>query len=67
MLSGTSRDKSAAMRIRMNRRHCRARLIKDFPSVAVADEADKFRGRARPATNLMIDNGQPATALKDVR
>ena len=51
----------------MNKRHCRARLIKDLPCVAAADEADKLRGRARRATNLFIYDGQPATALKSVR
>jgi hypothetical protein len=49
------------MRIRVNRRHCRARLIKDLPCVAVADEADGLEeeradaGDISSATNRIID------------
>lgn len=49
--SGTSRDRSAAMRIRMNRRHCRARLIEDLPCVASAPTS----AISSSATNQIID------------
>lgn len=56
LLSGTTRDKSAAIRIRANRRHCCARLIEDLPCVALADEADNSEEERIDPGDIFVPN-----------
>jgi hypothetical protein len=40
----------------MNRRHCRARLIKDLPRVALADEADNSEEERADLGDIFVRN-----------